>query len=158
VFDGVQNALDQCDVWYKERLIERDTKDITRGEEKKIRVAQVEEAIVSSSSKDLPEHTERDKINFFTAEPIIDRKSTFIGRACRLSDPSEVRLLHKATDSSSVHIEQVPQLLTYLMSDRRIARATHPIINAWRCQVGTVLHQGKYIVFLTTSADGYTVR
>lgn len=28
------------------------------------------------------------------------------------------------------------------MSDRRIARAAHPIINAWRCQLDTVLHQG----------------
>lgn len=28
------------------------------------------------------------------------------------------------------------------MADRRIARAAHPIINAWRCQVGNVLHQG----------------
>jgi hypothetical protein len=27
------------------------------------------------------------------------------------------------------------------MSDHRIARAAHPIINAWRCQVGTLLHQ-----------------
>lgn len=27
------------------------------------------------------------------------------------------------------------------MSDRRIARAAHPIINAWRCEVGDVLHQ-----------------
>ena len=31
------------------------------------------------------------------------------------------------------------------MSDRRIARAAHPVIHAWRCQVGTVLHQGKLV-------------
>ena len=30
------------------------------------------------------------------------------------------------------------------MSDKKTARAAHPIINAWRCQVGTLLHQGKY--------------
>lgn len=113
MFDGVQNALEQCNVWYKERLMEEKTKDIIRGEEKEIRVAQ-EEAIVSPSSKDLPEHMERDirsqnemppRINFFTAEPIIDRKSIFIGRACQVSDPSEVRLLYIATDSGSRHIE-----------------------------------------------------
>jgi len=114
VFDGVQNALEQCNLWYKERLMEEKTKDIIRGEEKEIRVAQVEEAIVSPSSKDLPKHMERDirsqnemplRINFFTAEPIIDRKSTFIGRACRVSDPSEVRLLRITTDSGSRHIK-----------------------------------------------------
>ena len=32
-------------------------------------------------------------------------------------------------------------VLSHLMSDRRIARAAHPIINAWRCEVGDVLHQ-----------------
>lgn len=32
------------------------------------------------------------------------------------------------------------------MSDRRTARAAHPIINAWRCQVGNVLHQGIYSI------------
>jgi Uncharacterized protein family UPF0029 len=32
-------------------------------------------------------------------------------------------------------------VLSYLRSDRRIARAAHPIINAWRCEVGGVLHQ-----------------
>lgn len=34
------------------------------------------------------------------------------------------------------------------MLDRRIARAAHPIINAWRCQVGNVLHQGEPYFFL----------
>lgn len=30
-------------------------------------------------------------IQIFVAEPITDRKSTFIGRACRISQPSDVR-------------------------------------------------------------------
>ena len=29
----------------------------------------------------------------------------------------------------------MPLILAHLMSDRRIARAAHPIINAWRCSV-----------------------
>lgn len=37
---------------------------------------------------------------------------------------------------------QVPLILAHLMSERRIARAAHPIINAWRCKVGATLHQG----------------
>jgi Uncharacterized protein family UPF0029 len=28
------------------------------------------------------------------------------------------------------------------MADRRVAKAAHPIINAWKCQVGNVLYQG----------------
>lgn len=31
------------------------------------------------------------------------------------------------------------------MADRRISRAAHPIINAWRCQIGTLIHQGEFI-------------
>lgn len=32
-------------------------------------------------------------IEIFVAEPIVDRKSSFIGRACRISSPSDVRLV-----------------------------------------------------------------
>lgn len=88
-------------------------------------------------------------IEFTVAEPITDRKSVFIGRACRIT-----------------HHEQVPQALAYLMADKRIARsaparsyimrrherlsavgtggnrAAHPIINAWRCTVDGVTYQG----------------
>lgn len=39
---------------------------------------------------------------------------------------------------------QVPLILSHLMSDRRISRAAHPIINAWRCQVGPLVHQGTH--------------
>ena len=58
------------------------------------------------------------------------------------------QILHKSVFPSRyrcAYIEkyQVPLILAYLMSDRRIAKAAHPIINAWRCQVGSVLHQGR---------------
>lgn len=113
VFDGIQNALEQCNMWYQERLSEEKAKEIIRGEEKEIRGARVE-GNVSSGSNDPPEHMDGDirpqnemppGIHFFTAEPIIDRKSTFIGRACRISDPSEVRPLRMATNSGSKRTE-----------------------------------------------------
>jgi len=96
-------------MWYQERLSEEKAKEIIRGEEKEIRGARVE-ANVSSGSNDPPEHMRPQNemspgIHFFTAEPIIDRKSTFIGRACRISDPSEVRPLRMATNSGSKHTE-----------------------------------------------------
>ena len=31
------------------------------------------------------------------------------------------------------------------MSDKRVSRAAHPIINAWRCQVENVNHQGELL-------------
>lgn len=32
-------------------------------------------------------------------------------------------------------------MLSHLLSDRRIDRAAHPIINAWRCEAGGIIHQ-----------------
>ena len=29
------------------------------------------------------------------------------------------------------------------MADRRVAKAAHPVINAWRCHVDNILHQGQ---------------
>lgn len=132
VFDGVQNALERCNTWYEERLNEDKMKELIREDEKEINSARPEFS-ARSNSRNSPERMNLDVgsmseipvgIHFFIAEPIVDRKSTFIGRACQISNPSEV-----------------PQILGHLMSDRRIARAAHPIINAWRCQVGATLHQ-----------------
>ncbi|SOV02648.1 related to YIH1 [Ustilago sp. UG-2017a] len=50
----------------------------------------------------------------FQTESVIERKSEFIGYAASISSPDEV-----------------PSVLTRILSDKRVARATHPIINAW---------------------------
>lgn len=50
-------------------------------------------------------------------------------------------------------MHKVPVILAYLMSDRKISRAAHPIINAWRVTVGELRYQGsdsKYIYMWTT--------
>ncbi|KAF8638607.1 hypothetical protein AX17_002148 [Amanita inopinata Kibby_2008] len=133
VFDGLQSVLERCTAWYEDRLTAEKVGDVVRAE------ARDKDGPSSSSSSS----SKRDRmpnnsgggdadlaglpagIQLHVAEPITDRKSSFIGRACQITHPSEV-----------------PLILSHLMSDRRIARAAHPIINAWRCQVGTVLHQG----------------
>lgn len=53
----------------------------------------------------------------FQTEPIIERKSEFIGYAASITSP-----------------DQVPSVLSLILSDKRVARATHPIINAWVCK------------------------
>lgn len=35
---------------------------------------------------------------------------------------------------------KVPLILEFLRADRHIARAAHPTINAWRCEVEGILH------------------
>lgn len=61
----------------------------------------------------------------FQTESIIERKSEFIGYAASISSPGEV-----------------PSVLTRILSDKRVARATHPIINAWVCKAADgVVHR-----------------
>ncbi|TFK72047.1 UPF0029-domain-containing protein [Pluteus cervinus] len=135
VFDGLQSVLERCSDWYQERLSAEKAGELLREDAKEQSqskasvpedIEEVEGADVEVSAN-LPSEPSADLpagIEIFTAEPIIDRKSQFIGRACRISEPTEV-----------------PLILAHLMADRRISRAAHPIINAWRCQVGNVLHQ-----------------
>ena len=56
-------------------------------------------------------------VKIYSCEPIVDRKSVFIGHCAPLSDPSEVDAV----------------LSAILDSDRKIAKATHNI-SAWRCR------------------------
>ncbi|KAH6914706.1 UPF0029-domain-containing protein [Coprinopsis sp. MPI-PUGE-AT-0042] len=136
VFDGVQNVLERCEKWYGEQLSLKEGRRLEREEEKER--GEARRPAPAAQKKAAETHEEEDEINefgedeasmpegvqFYVAEPIQDRKSVFIGRACRISQPS-----------------QVPQIIAHLMTDRRIARAAHPVIHAWRCQVGSVLHQ-----------------
>jgi len=134
VFDGLENVREKCGAWYQERLSEKAAGEILREETKEAKALSGSndttgppEGVPSPRSTvsepqtfvELPEGLE-----IIEAEPVVDRKSSFVGRACRITSP-----------------DQVPLIISYLLSDRRVARAAHPIIHAWRCQVGSVLHQ-----------------
>lgn len=137
VFDGVQSVLERCAAWYEDRLSREKAGEMVREEAREAAattaMAEHQQHLVldqderggnsyatsTSSEGLLPE-----SVQIVQAEPIMDRKSAFVGRACKITDPS-----------------QVPLILAYLQSDRAIARAAHPVINAWRCTVGGVVHQ-----------------
>ncbi|PPQ69253.1 hypothetical protein CVT26_003665 [Gymnopilus dilepis] len=145
VFDGLQSVLERCVEWYEDKLSAEKAGELVREDAK--------ESIRPSSSNlyredEIPGIQDPTPValpagvQIFVAEPITDRKSVFIGRACRINHPSEVSsslLLYTCLDPE--FSTKVPLILSHLMSDRRIARAAHPIINAWRCQVDNVLHQ-----------------
>ncbi|KAF8208204.1 ribosomal protein S5 domain 2-type protein [Mycena galopus ATCC 62051] len=124
VFDGLQSVLDRCAAWYGDRLSADAAGAMVRADMHSEQPTPPAPPV----SRETPPATELppmpEGIQMFVAEPINDRKSAFVGRACAISDPSEV-----------------PIILAHLLSDRRIARAAHPVINAWRCQVGSILHQ-----------------
>ncbi|TFK25994.1 imprinted and ancient [Coprinopsis marcescibilis] len=135
VFDGVQNVLDRCTTWYEEQLslekagqlVRKELKESGQNNRPPVASQAAEEGIHDSAEQDHENLSASELppgVDFFVAEPIVDRKSSFVGRACKIEHPS-----------------QVPQIIAFLLEDRRIARAAHPVINAWRCQVGNLLHQ-----------------
>ncbi|KAF8550499.1 ribosomal protein S5 domain 2-like protein [Imleria badia] len=135
VFDGLQSILERSEAWYEDKLNREKVGEVIR-EDASGRDTAPQESVewtkedgeglgrVSQPTPILQDVALPEGINLIAAEPIVDRKSVFVGRACQISHPS-----------------QVPLILNHLMSERHIARAAHPIINAWRCQVGNVLHQ-----------------
>ncbi|KAL5527487.1 hypothetical protein ACEPAG_6278 [Sanghuangporus baumii] len=138
VFDGLENVRERVAAWYSERLSEEQAQELVREDERE-RIQEIKHgkettgkekeigknATVGSSSKaQEPPDALPVGLTLAVSEPIVDRKSVFIGRACRITNPA-----------------QVPMVLSHLMADRRISRAAHPIINAWRCRTNEVLHQ-----------------
>lgn len=136
VFDGLEWVKEHCVKWYETKKSEQVAGELLREDERHqhalVADHEIDEAKIKRNVAEL-ETDDQIQTNFlgipkgvemFVAEPISDRKSAFVGRAFRISNPS-----------------QIPGILAYLMSDRRISRAAHPIINAWRCKVGPALHQ-----------------
>jgi hypothetical protein len=161
VFDGLQNVIERCVAWYDDRLSVEKAGELVREDVKD----QAQAPTKSSVSSVWEESTPELPIDFLAipkgvqiieSEPIIDRKSTFVGRACRISHPSQVYSIHSITLllTEPVSVNKVPLILSHLMSDRRISRAAHPIIHAYRCQVGTLLHQGANILSFSIHAVG----
>ncbi|KAG8742343.1 succinate semialdehyde dehydrogenase NADP+ linked [Ceratobasidium sp. 414] len=125
VFDGVEHARERATTWYQGKLSEKTAGELQREIDRESHTTEPVREIEKGIPKELAEPVELPTgIEFTIAEPITDRKSVFIGRACRIT-----------------HHEQVPIILAYLMADKRIARAAHPIINAWRCTVDEISHQ-----------------
>lgn len=132
IFDGVENLREVIQRWYEERLSALDAAKSQKGDEKGHGDENpdgdlvLEDEHISSTGTSLTATQSElpDGVQIWVSEPIVDRKSTFIGRACQITHPS-----------------QVPLILSYLMEDKSTAKAAHPVINAWRCEVNGTMHQ-----------------
>lgn len=140
IFDGIENVREIVMRWYEDRLKKDAAAELRREDEKHIHTedpqsdtplenSDIIEFTIDTTQNPPPQLPEG--VHIWVSEPIVDRKSTFIGRACQITHPS-----------------QVQQILSFLMEDKSISRATHPIINAWRCEINGILHQGIYRHFL----------
>jgi len=103
VFDGIEQTREIIQRWYEERLSENTAREIMRGDGKAQHVHQVE-AVSASQAEGTNSSTVvgiaaetglapiplPEGIVIYEADPITDRKSSFVGRACRITHPSQV--------------------------------------------------------------------
>ena len=96
VFDGLQSVLERVLHWYEQRLESKRAGEALREQSHpSAHLIDSEKPDASSStSVSAPLDTQSvalpEGIKLYEAAPIIDRKSAFIGRACRISDPAQV--------------------------------------------------------------------
>lgn len=97
MFDGLQSVAERCNNWYEGRLRAETAGKMIRGDEKESHRRIVSEEddtnendARSSEANPSPLAVMPQGVQITEAEPITDRKSVFVGRACRISDPSQV--------------------------------------------------------------------
>lgn len=146
LFDGIEKAKELIELWIKCRQADRsklnqnEKQDHRQQHSKEIDEndysEQIQQLSVDNPSKTDQHKFNHTKINLLTSPAISDRKSTFIGHAAALYDPSDV-----------------PIILENLLQDRRIARASHPAIHAWICKVKDNNVNGKDVEVIHRDCD-----
>ena len=103
VFDGLQNVLERCLAWYEDRLNSEKVGELAR-DDLKGQLGNAAGRLSPDINHDGDEEREDPilgehpnlpialpaDVQIFEAEPLTDRKSVFVGRACRITHPSEV--------------------------------------------------------------------
>ena len=93
VFDGMESIREICANWYTERLAED---NLARKSALSNPIGGVppliDEPILKADSPSSDVLPLSSGVHLFEAEPIIDRKSVFVGRVCHISDPSQVSM------------------------------------------------------------------
>lgn len=96
VFDGLQNVLERCVPWYEDRLSAEKAGELVREDAKEHDTAmhssppEDETRVVPREIPQGPPTAVPEGVQIIESEAIIDRKSAFVGRACRISHPSQV--------------------------------------------------------------------
>ncbi|CDZ98224.1 Uncharacterized conserved protein [Phaffia rhodozyma] len=117
VWEGLEHVRGICQEWYTNNTITISELSATRD------AAHPQKSTPSSSRPSSPPQQPASRlptqlpegIVIYTSEPIVDRKSVFIGRAVQITDPAHI-----------------PIILNYLLEDKKISKAAHPIIHAYR--------------------------
>jgi hypothetical protein len=116
VFDGVENARDVIQKWYEDHLIANAAAESLREDEKGLGNLNLDEDVPECSALDhaAPDYKEPedntalkvlDSVQIYASDPVHDRKSTFVGRACRITNPEQVHGLFVATRLHLTHLK-----------------------------------------------------
>jgi hypothetical protein len=94
VFDGLQNVLERCEAWYTDKLNREAAGELLREDalfRNHVSIEPDEPSLIDAKKDQVsPDTALPEGIKIIEAEAIVDRKSIFVGRACRISDPSQV--------------------------------------------------------------------
>ncbi|POV97785.1 hypothetical protein PSTT_14849 [Puccinia striiformis] len=112
LYEGIETAKEIVAEFYQTNLDRRKSSNQEPGQ-----------ASLRKKSKERLKTNQMDAQKPLIGEPIVDRKSVFIGHSISLNDPKDV-----------------PRILQHLLSDKKIAKASHNMI-AWRCETNGFLHQ-----------------
>jgi hypothetical protein len=100
VFDGLQSVLERVVNWYEQRLESNKAGEALRVQSHPHLLETAEAEGSPSTSRIALPNTQTvallEGIKLVEAEPIVDRKSVFVGRACRISDPAQVNSPQKS--------------------------------------------------------------
>jgi hypothetical protein len=149
VFDGLVHAQSLVEPWYRERAAaSAEAEAAHEASSRASQQASQRSTPQPTASKDLqaalagltlkPRSRPLPKIT--TSEPITDRKSQFVGHACAIADE-----------------EDVMAVVGHLLEDKRIARAAHPTIWAYRTvrdaggAAGRIVESGESLAVLGAS-------
>lgn len=129
VFDGLEWVREQCAQWLSERMSATLAGEIERGEERPHRDHLEPSKTAHTRTVSSPEESGLGKevplvalegVEIVEAEPIVDRKSSFVGRACRITDPAQVRL------HLTLHIVRLYELYRYLGAHDPLTSSVRP--------------------------------
>ncbi|KAL7411588.1 ribosomal protein S5 domain 2-type protein [Mrakia frigida] len=121
VWEGLEHVRNICQQWYTHNLLSHQESSLLRSENHPHPPSSSEGSArrhdpptrippTLEIATELPEGVE-----IFVSEPIVDRKSVFVGRSVRVED-----------------VGMIPIILNHLLEDKKVGKASHPIIHAYR--------------------------
>jgi hypothetical protein len=111
VFDGLEWVKERCATWYGARKSEKLAGQLLRQDARSYATTEIPEESNKNTSE-FDERRSKEKppavpvgipagVQIVEAEPITDRRSSFVGRACRITDPSQVKRISLKSSAPS---------------------------------------------------------